>query len=177
VETLRYVLTVCSGVLFFVAFLPYIYTTLRGTTVPQKVTWVIWASLDSITLAEMWFEHTLNGQIVGAVLGAWTVVALALLYGKPGWTLQDKLCLLGAVAAVLLWKLSDNATVGIVISNTVVFLGSIMTFKSAWSEPEKEDRIAWAIWWTSCVCEVFPCHHGGWRIQHNRLPFSASRRS
>jgi hypothetical protein len=102
----------------------------------------------------MYFEDTLNGQIIGAVLGAWVVVALALLYGKPGWERQDKLCLSGAVLAVVLWKLCNNPTVGIVVSNSVVFFGSFQTFASAWREPENEDKIAWTIWWTSCVCAV-----------------------
>lgn len=153
-ETFRYVLTTCSGILFFAAFVPYIVGIFRRTAEPVKVTWIIWASLDTITLAGMYFEHTLNGQIIGAVLGAWTVVVMALWFGKPGWTRNDKLCLVGAMLAIVLWKLFDNPTVGIVVSNSVVFLGSYMTFKSAWSEPEKEDKIAWMIWWTSCICAV-----------------------
>lgn len=169
-DTLRYLLTACSGVLFFVAFVPYMVAIIRRTAEPVKVTWIIWASLDTITLAGMYFEHTINGQIIGAVLGAWVTVVLVLRFGKSGWTRNDKRCLGGAVLAVVLWKFFDNPTVGIVVSNAVVFLGSFMTFKSAWSEPEKEDKIAWAIWWISCVCAM--CSLPSWQLADSAQPIT-----
>lgn len=153
-EALRYVLTTCSGILFFAAFAPYILSIIRGVTKPVKVTWIIWASLDTITITGMYFENSLNGQIIGAMIGAWTVVVLALVYGKSGWDTKDKLCLGGALSAIILWKIFDSPVVGIVVSSSVVFFSSFPTFGSAWREPENEDKIAWLVWWLSCVCAV-----------------------
>lgn len=148
------VLSVVAGILFVVGFVPYIRAILVGTTKPAKASWIIWASLDTITFAGMCVQHSLNGQIVGAVVGAWVVVALALKYGIKGWTILDQLCLIGAIFGIILWKLFSNATLGIVTSNAVVFLGSIPTFVSAYKDPTKEDKVGWTIFWVSCICAV-----------------------
>lgn len=64
---IQYVLTVIAGILFLEAFIPYILTIMRGETQPAKGSWLVWASLDSITITGMFFKHTVNGQIIGAV--------------------------------------------------------------------------------------------------------------
>ena len=38
-----------------------------------------------------------------------------------------------------------------IINLTVTFIGSIPTFVSAWKNPAGEDRVAWTIFWTSCI--------------------------
>jgi cation transport ATPase len=142
-------------VLFIAAFVPYIRAILRKETQPAKASWIIWASLDTITFAGMLAKHSVNGQIVGAICGAWTVVVLALKYGKSGWTLLDKLCLGGAVLGIVLWQAFSNPVLGIVTSLSVVFVGSFPTFASAWHDPSKEDRTAWTIFFISCVVAMF----------------------
>lgn len=138
-----------SGWIFFVAFVPYIIAILRGQTRPRKSTWLIWASLDSIVLYGMVKQQTLNGQIIGAVSGAWIVTFLAFRFGQGGWSKTDKLCVTGAtigLAAMLV-----NPAAGLALSVAVVFLGSIPTFQAAWSHPEQEDKLAWTLYFVSCL--------------------------
>jgi len=148
------VLSVTAGVLFVAGFIPYVRAILVGTTKPAKASWIIWASLDTITLVGMCVQHSVNGQIIGAVAGAWIVVIFAIKYGTSGWTRLDKFCLAGAVLGIVLWKLFSNPTLGIVTSNSVVFLGSIPTFVSAFKDPTREDKLGWTIFWISCICAV-----------------------
>lgn len=143
--------TVIAGILFLVAFIPYIRAILKKQTKPAKASWLIWATLDSITFAGMLVKHTLNGQMLGAIVGAWMVAILALKYGKPGWSKLDKFCLGGAFIGIALWQLSGNPVVGMSISLALVFIGAFPTFKTAWNHPEEEDRTAWLIYWLSCV--------------------------
>jgi len=148
------VFSIIAGVLFALGFLPYALSILAGKTKPAKASWIIWASLDTITFAGMWTKHALNGQIVGAVIGVWITVALALKYGVPGWTKLDKLCLAGAVLGIALWAIFNSPVTGLTISVSVVFLGSIPTFVSAWHDPSRESKVAWTIFWISCVFAV-----------------------
>ncbi len=144
-------LSVISGVVFVIAFVPYIIAILRKETQPSKMSWLIWAILDTITFAGMYIKGVVNGQIVGAILGSWIVVALAMKYGTKGWTRLDMFCLFGAFMSLVLWKIFGDATFGIATSAVVVFLGAIPTFVSAWNDPSKEDKLAWTIYWISCV--------------------------
>jgi len=102
----------------------------------------------------MYVQHSINGQIIGAVSGAWIIVILALKYGATGWTRLDKFCLIGAVSGIVLWKTFNSSNLGIITNAIVTFIGAIPTFVSAWKDPNKEDKLAWTIYWLSCVCAM-----------------------
>ncbi|MFA5124679.1 MAG: hypothetical protein WC473_02545 [Patescibacteria group bacterium] len=121
---------------------------------PSKVSWVIWFSIDLLTFSGMVAAGTLNGQMTGVIFGAGIILLLALIYGESTWTKLDKLCLLGAAAGLSLWLLFDNPLMAIIASASVGFIGSIPTLISAWRDPDREDKLAWTIFWLSCACAV-----------------------
>jgi hypothetical protein len=146
--------TILAGIIFVAGYVPYIISIVRGKTKPAKASWIIWLSLDMITIASMLAMDSLNGQIIGAVIGAWVVAILALKYGIPGWTLLDKLCIAGAVFGIAMWQIFDSPLLGIIINLSVTFLGSIPTFTSAWKDPSREDKLAWVLFLISCICAL-----------------------
>ena len=148
-------LSTLSGVIFLVGFLPYIKAILKGETKPSKMSWLIWASLDVIALLAMYVQNSVNGQILGAVGGAFVVLVLAMKYGKPGWTKLDMFCLAGAVLGIMLWQTTSNPDFGILVSASTAFVGSIPTFVNAWKNPYQEDFMAWTIFWISCLLAMF----------------------
>lgn len=172
-------LSVLAGLLQVAGFFPYVRAILRdrrmpigtpGKMEPSKATWIIWASLDTITLAGMYVKDTVNGQILGAVLGVWVIVVFALKYGAPGWTKLDKFCLGGAVLGIVLWQVFNDPVLGIMTSLSVVFLGSIPTFVSAWKDPNHEDKLAWTISWVACVCAIIAIPH--WTLADAAQPIT-----
>lgn len=167
------VFNVLAGVLFIAAFVPYICAILKKVARPMKSTWLIWATLNTITFVGMWTEDTVNGQITGAILGSWIVTILAFKYGESGWTLLDKFCLAGTALGIVLWQTFDSPTLGIVTSLSVVFLGSIPTFVSAWKDPSRENRVAWWIYWASCVCALLAVPKWTWQDASQPVTFFA----
>lgn len=157
-----------AGILFLLAFVPYVGAILRGETKPVKATWIIWVGLDCITLAGMYTAGAVNGQILGAVTGGLSVVFLSFKYGESGWTSLEKFCLAGAVAGLILWKVSGDPVVGMVSSLSVTFLGSFPTFVSAWKDPSREDKTAWTMMWISCMCAMIAIPH--WTLQDVAQP-------
>lgn len=151
---IKNVLSIVGGLVMVAGFVPYIKAIFRGTAKPSKASWLIWAILDSITLAAMYTEGATNGQIIGSVACAWVVTALSLRYGIPGWSKLDKFCLASAAIGITLWQALSSPLLALGISLTVVFLGSIPTFVSAWKDPSREDKLAWALFWVSCVLSV-----------------------
>lgn len=146
--------SIASGLVFVLAFLPYIVAILRRETVPTKSTWIVWASVDTVTALSMWNAHSLNGQMIGALTGAYVVTFLAIRYGESSWTRTDRICLVGAgigLLCLLVWK---NPTWGLIFSLSALTIGAIPTMKSAWKDPLKEDKKAWIIWVISCALAV-----------------------
>ncbi len=148
---MREALSAIAGALMVVGFIPYIISVLRKEVKPSKATWIIWASLDSIAFAGMVVKGTANGQILGAISGSLIIIILSFKYGTPGWTKVDKFCFTGAVLGISFWALFSSPSLGILISLTVGFLGSIPTFVETWKHPELESKSAWLIFWVSCL--------------------------
>ena len=153
-KNVKELLNVIAAVLFIAGFVPYIYTVVRGSTKPSKASWVIWASLDLLTAAAMFASGSLNGQIVGAVAGAWTVAILSLLYGERGWTPLDKVCLLGGGIGIVLWLTMGSPIPAIITAMVVLAVGGIPTVVATWKDPRRENRLAWTLFWLSCLCAV-----------------------
>lgn len=167
-QSLLWLLSALSGLVFLVAFVPYIRAILKGETKPNRATWVIWGSLDWITAFAMYAEGTLNGMIVGAATGATIVVVLAFIYGESVWKRVDVLCLVGAFIGIVLWQLYDNALFGILVSQAVILVGSMPTFLNAAKNPEQEDRTAWTMYWTGALLAVLALPE--WTLAHAAQP-------
>ncbi len=162
------VFSVVAGFLMAVAYVPYIISIVREKTRPAKASWIIWAILDVITAAGMHVEGVINGQIIVAVIGSWTIVALSLRYGTSGWTNLDKFCLSSAFVGILAWYIFNSPLYGIVISLVVMCIGSIPTFVSAYKNPGYEDRLTWSISFTSCICALIAIPY--WTLADSAQP-------
>lgn len=153
------ILSIVAGIVFTLAFVPYIRAILKKQTKPAKASWIIWASLDVITFIGMAIKGTINGQIAAAIICASSVVILAMIYGEKRWTKLDKFCLAGALLGVVLWIAFRDAIFGIIVSQVVIFLGSFPTFKNAWQHPDRENKAAWMLYWLSCFPAIGTASH------------------
>ena len=148
-------MSLLSGVLFFVAFLPYIWAIVNHQTVPSPVSWAIWASVDTLVLVAMKKEKAPIGQITGAVAGAWIVTTLAIIFGKPTMGSIEWVSVIGALLGIVLWKKTGNAVIAIVCSQLAIFIGAFPTFANGYANPSQENPLAWTVWFVSCVCALF----------------------
>ena len=144
-----------SGILFFVAFLPYIWAIVNGQTVPSPVSWAIWASVNTLALLAMKKEKATSGQLTGAVVGAWIIAVLALVFGKTTMGSIEWISIAGAVTGIVLWQQTGNTVLAIICSQIAIFVGAIPTFVGAYTSPSQEDPITWSIWFVSCICALF----------------------
>ena len=170
--SLKNTLSVLAGVLVVLGYAPYIRAILKRQTKPSKASWIIWATLDLITIIAMFVKHTVNGQIVGAVAGSWVVVALAIKYGTPGWTKLDKFCLGGSALGIALWLAFSSPVLCLMTSQSVVVIASFPTFASSWRSPSAESRLGWTCWWLSCVLATIAIPH--WTLMDAFQPLAWS---
>ena len=112
--------------------------------------WLILAVVDSIALICLIAEHAANFQIIGAVVGSWSVFVLSIKYGKSGWGRLDKFYLIGAAVGISLWWWLKNPLLGLMISLGVITIGCMPTIVKTWRRPKSENKLAWLIWTLSC---------------------------
>ena len=161
-----------SVILFFVAFLPYIWAIINGQAEPSPISWIIWATVDTLALLAMRKERTINGQIVGAVMGAWVITILAIIFGKPTMGKIEWVSISGAAIGIILWQKTGNAVIAIVSSQIAVFIAAFPTFEKAWANPRKEDPISWSIWFVSCVCALLAIRKEKWTLSNALQPIT-----
>jgi len=147
-------LSLTAGILYVVGYIPYIHSILKGTTKPVLSSWLIFATLDIITIAGMLSKDVLSGQMIGATAGSGIIATLAFVRGTSGWKALDIVCVAGAVIGLLLWIFSGDATLSIFLNISVMFIGCIPTFVSAWKNPLHENKVTWLIQLVSCVLQV-----------------------
>ncbi len=144
-----------AGFLFLVGFVPYAVTILKGDTQPVRVTWFTWFIMDIFLMIGMIKSDALNGLMVGATIGAGIIALLSIKYGRRGWNTWDILCLFGTGAGVgLLLTLSDP-TISMIVILAVMGVGSIPTIQHAIKEPHAESLIAWSLFTSACILDLF----------------------
>lgn len=148
---------IVAGVIGFLAFVPYIISTLRGTTKPNKATWLIWAALGMIIAASYFSAGARDSAWlpVTYAIGIFSVAAISLRFGEKGWTKLDLFCLLGAGAGLLLWWLTNEPTFALYLTIAVDAIGFIPTFRKAYEKPESEDRLAWCLFLIADGLNIF----------------------
>lgn len=133
------------------SYIPYWIGILFQNKRPQKATWIIWAASDAIVFSAMYSQGYFASQMFAYVIGAVTIAVYAFFRGTPGWTLEDKIVLVGAGAAIAGWFFA-SANVALVLITTATCIGTWPTLRVLWRNPGSEPRLAWTMIWFGGIC-------------------------
>ena len=168
--SIKVILSTCSGLVFVLAFFPYIRAIVRKETSPRKATWFVWAVGDLIILTGMIVKGTISGLMIGAVLGGMTTFLLSLKFGESGWTKRDKICISLSGLALVLWSYFGDSDFGIAFSLLALAIAVWPTYVSAWHRPENEDKRGWVLFNLANVFAVLAIPH--WTFADAAPPFT-----
>lgn len=168
--SIKVILSVCSGLVFILAFFPYIRAIMRRETSPRKATWLVWAVGDIIVLTGMIIKGTVSGLMISAVLGATTTFFLSLKFGESGWTKRDRVCISFSGLAIALWLYFGDSNFGIAFSLLALAIAVWPTYVSAWHKPENEDKQGWILFNLSSVLAVLAIPE--WTFANAAPPFT-----
>ncbi len=137
-----------------IAYVPYFRDIFKGKTKPHIYTWLIWFLLTAIAFA---------GQLIeGAGAGAWATGAvsiaslaifiLALKKGEKNITISDKFSLFGAFFALLLWFLTSNPLIAIILIIIIDILSFYPTIRKSLIKPNEETLSTYVL---DCVAFIF----------------------
>ncbi|MGH7241177.1 MAG: hypothetical protein ACREGB_02685 [Candidatus Saccharimonadales bacterium] len=157
---MKEILGILAIIIGFVGYVPYFRTIFNGKTKPHAFSWLVWGVLTAIAF---------GGQIVGkGGAGAWvtgftavvsfTICGLALVRGKRDFPLADWLCLAGCVIALMLWAVTKDPLLAIILITAIDLLAFIPTFRKSYSKPYSEPAFTYALSGLKFIVGLFALH-------------------
>lgn len=136
-----------SIVMTLIGYFYYFSDIFAGKTKPHAFSWLVWASLTAIAFAGQISDGGGAGAWVTGVTAAisFVIFALAVTKGEKNVTKSDKLNLLGAVFALVLWFITSDPLLAIILITVVDFLGFMPTIRKSYHKPQEETLIHYVL--------------------------------
>ena len=136
---------ILSAVIFPISYFPYIKDTLRGKTKPERASWFIWATLGAIAFFSQLAKGATDSLWLSG-LGTFYSILIFLLsvrYGVGGFTKRDIVALCVAGIGLLLWSVTKEPAVALLLVIIVDAAGAYVTIVKSYENPESETLITW----------------------------------
>lgn len=130
-----------------VCYVPYIRDIFKGSTKPERATWLIWSVLTTILLFAQLAKGATNSIWLTAVqtLGVIIIFLLSLRFGEGGLQRRDLIALGAATIGLVAWFVTKDATIALWLTILIDFSGGVLTIIKAYQEPETETQSTWII--------------------------------
>ncbi|MEO0397717.1 MAG: hypothetical protein AAF243_17275 [Cyanobacteria bacterium P01_A01_bin.137] len=138
-----------AGVVPLLGFIPYIITTLKKKTQPNRASWMIWATFGIILVASSYAEGAQNTiWLLFSYAVCQSIIAiLSIKRGVGGWSQFDQACIAGAGVSLIAWWWFKSPLLAILIIVAIDASGALPTIRKAYYEPETEDLFSWLMFW------------------------------
>lgn len=135
-----------AGIVQIVSAIPYIRDILYGTSRPNVVSFFIWFVLGFIEVFAQYSAGASWSIIIPIVIVFNTSLALGLGlagYGYKKYTWLDMSCLGLAALALVVWKITNNPVLALLLTMVASVCASIPTIVKTYREPTSENTLAW----------------------------------
>lgn len=141
----------------------YIRDSLRGTTQPNRVTYLMWAIAPLIATAAA-FSKGVTWAVVPVFMAGFCPLMVFLssfANRKAYWKLGklDYICGVFSALALILWVITREPTIAIVLAIISDGLAAIPTLTKAWAHPETETGIAYVLSGVSALSSFVAVKH------------------
>ena len=136
----KIILGIISSIISIGCYLPYIYNVVKGRTKPHFFSWFIWGLIMGIAF----FAQTIEGAGTGAWATGLTGVScldisiLAIFYGEKKILTSDVWIFIGALSSLVLWVITDQPLIAVILVTITDALAFSITFKKAYFKPHEE---------------------------------------
>ncbi len=141
------IVAVISASLCFGSVIPYVRDILYGTTRPNAVTWFLWLFIQAIAIAAQ-IHAGASWSLVMVIADGVTIGIVFVLsvigYGYTSYDRTDLFCGLVGVLAIVLWVVTGNALVALVLSVVADGCAAFPTLRKAYKDPWSENPTGWA---------------------------------
>lgn len=150
------VLGVGASIVMLLLIPPYVKSILREETKLSPVSWFGWALLYAIAAAAQaskGLDWSLAIMVIGTFSTA-TVAIVALRTGRVVWTHIDRFCIGTAILAVILWGVTGEPLIALVLSIIADLAVSVPTLYKTYLEPSSEPWLLWVVYTTAVMLEI-----------------------
>jgi hypothetical protein len=144
-QQLLAVLGIASAVVNTIGLVPYLRDIFRHKTKPERATWWIWLTLNMIAFfAQLAAGATWSlGLMAGQLLAVGLIAVLSLRFGYGHFHRKHYLSLAFAAIGVVLWRLTNDPLIALVVVIVVDFVAFYLTITKTWHAPDTETLSAW----------------------------------
>lgn len=118
----------------------------RGKTKPHAFSWLVWAVLTGIAFFGQISDQGGYGAVVSGLtaVAGFSIFIVALWKGEKEITLSDKLSLLGAGIALVLWYITNDPLASIILITVIYTVGGFYpTVRKSYSKPQEETLLTY----------------------------------
>jgi uncharacterized membrane protein (UPF0136 family) len=140
------ILVYASLILTVGGMIPYLIDVMKKKTKPRIVSWGVWSVLTAIAGIASYADgqYPTAWLMAAASLTTLSVVVLGYRNGDHSLEKLDIICLIGAVMGLVLWWYSGSATLAVLVTVLIDFVGVIPTLVHSWQKPHEETWITFA---------------------------------
>lgn len=138
---LKLIFSIAAIILTMAAFVPYLYSILKGQLRPHVFSWVIWGTTTVIVALAQYQAKGGVGVWPMALSGGFTLLIASLAVAKRGdisITRLDWVFFLSALLSVPLWYVLSDPLWAVVLLTVIDLLGFGPTVRKAFADPHQE---------------------------------------
>jgi len=134
-------------VIGFISYASYFRGIFQNKTKPHVFSWVVWAIINwTAFFAQFVSQGGAGAWITAANAALCTAVAIISLFrGEKNITKSDWISLIGALAGITGWILTDNPLTAVILVSLTDCFAIFPTFRKAYIKPYEENAFAFGI--------------------------------
>ncbi len=143
----KFIIASIASLLMITAYIPYFKDIFAHKTKPHMFTWLIWGITQSTATVALLYGGGKFGSI-SLIMGTILVTVIFLLsfkYGTRDITNSDKLVLILALIAIIIWWQLDSPLVAVIMISLIDGIGYIPTIRKSIKNPWSETLSFWII--------------------------------
>lgn len=140
-------IAIIAASLAIVGNVPYLIDILKKKVKPHPYTWMIWTIVSGI----IFFGQVSKGAGIGALPTAASeiftliIFLFSLQYGFKKISKTDNYFLILALAGIVLWILTNDPTISVIIAVTIDLIAFVPTLRKTWEYPATETPVLYSM--------------------------------
>lgn len=131
-----------------------IWSIVKGNFRPQRMTRLLYFLISLLFVGTLFAQGDRNGIFIAStqLLGGFIILLLSIKKGMGGYAKSDIVVFMLAILSLIVWKTTDNPTLGLSMSIVTDLIAFYPTLIKTWHRPETEE---WRFYMSDVIASLF----------------------